>query len=114
MRSFPLPYTAGHQVYVPGAEDSHGNPIDTWADPVPVQCFWWTPDSSEPILAGHDRLIVDRVLVLDSADAEGVSHRDRFTIEGRLWEAIGIAEDYDHGPWWSPGVRPVNLQRVVG
>ncbi|WP_280331491.1 hypothetical protein [Nocardia wallacei] len=109
---FPLPHTVGHRVHSVVGEDSHGSEIDGWADPVPVAAFWWSPSSTEPAIAGHDRVLVDVVMVVDSATVVGP--HDRFVIGGSEYDVIGPPQDYDHGPWWSPGCKPVNLQRVEG
>jgi hypothetical protein len=37
------------------------------------------------------------VLIVDSAVAVG--HRDRFTVDGREFEVIGLPKDYNHGPF---------------
>lgn len=110
--TFPLPYTIAHRAYSGTGEDDHGNEIPAYAAPVTVAAFWWSPSSSEPAVAGHDRVVVDKVAVVDSATEIGP--RDLVEIEGIEYEVVGYAEDYDHGPWWVPGCRPVNLQRVEG
>jgi hypothetical protein len=111
--SIPLPWVVGVAPYVAGAEDLHGNPADTWGTPVATAAFWWTPTATEPAIAGHDRLIVSRVLVVDSATPIGP--RDRVTMPGGVFEVDGHAEDYDHGPFsYSPNRKPINLKRVEG
>jgi hypothetical protein len=100
-------------VYAAGAEDEHGNIEPTWADPVTVACFWWSPSSAEPSSAptGGDRVTADVVLVVDSAVA--VDHRDRFTVDGKRFEVIGLPADYDHGPFgFAPNRRVIDLKWV--
>lgn len=109
---FPLPWTAGHQVYSEGADDAHGNPVQSWATAVNVPAIWWSPSSTEPAVAGHDRVQVDVVLVVASSLA--VSAHDRFVLDGQEYDVIGFPEDYNHGPYKTPGRKPVNLQRVDG
>lgn len=109
---FPLPWTAGHRVYSEGADDAHGNPIRSWAAPVDVPTLWWSPSSTEPLLAGHDRVSVDVVMAVDSALA--VSPHDRFVLDSKEYEVIGFPEDYDHGPYVAPGRKPVYLNRLDG
>lgn len=109
---FALPRTAGHRVYSEGSDDAHGNPVQSWAAPVDVAALWWSPSSTEPLLAGHDRVSVDVVLVVDSALS--VSPHDRFVLDSKEYEVLGEPEDYDHGPYSVPGRKPVHLGRLDG
>lgn len=109
---FPLKWTAGHRVYSETDQDAHGNLIPTWAAPVDVPAMWWSPSSTEPILAGHNRVQVDVVLVVDSTRV--VSPHDRMVLGADVYEVIGFPEDYDHGPYSVPGRKPVNLRRWDG
>lgn len=109
---WPLPYIVGHRVYQSGLEDAHGNPIPGWAAPVDVRAMWWSPATQEPLLAGHDREVVDVVVVVASTTTVGA--RDRMVVEGREFEIVGDPLDFDHGPHLPAGVRPVNLKRVTG
>lgn len=109
--TFPLAQTVQHLPFVAGVEDSHGNPIGSWDTPVEVAVYGWaSPTSTEPKLAGHDRVIVDVEMF---APSTWPGHaRDRVTVAGATFEVIGEPEDYNHGPFgWEPGVV-VNLQLV--
>lgn len=109
----PLLFTVGHRAYSEEAgTDSHGNVSEGHGDPVDVEAIWWSLGSDEPKLAGHDRVTVDLVVVVDSVTPVGP--HDRFVIEGREYVVVGYPEDYDHGPWWSPNRKPVNVRRVEG
>lgn len=111
--SFPLAQTVQHEPYIPGAVDSHGNPIRTWGPPVDVEVYGWSsPSSTEPKMAGHDRVIVD---VEVYAPSTWIVHaHDHVTVGGTVHDVIGEPEDYNHGPFrWKPGIV-VNLQRVKG
>ncbi|MFC9769511.1 hypothetical protein [Rhodococcus jostii] len=106
----PLPYTAGVRTYTPAAPDAHNNPAETYAAPVEVAAIWWPGGSSEPAVPGHDRVIVDLVLVV--ASTTSIGPYDRVMVGGKEFEVIGYPEDFDHGPWWQPGCTPVNLRAV--
>lgn len=108
---FPLPHTCQHEVYQEGVLDAHRNPLKSWRAPTPRNCVWWTPEASETLHApiGGDRVRVDLVLVLD--ESVSVDHRDKFTVEGRQFEVIGLPQDYNHGPFGvSPGRLVVELR----
>ena len=110
-RLFPLPFTCQHEPYTAGAEDDHGNIEPQWGSPVARQCCWWCPSSTEPATppTGGDRVTADLVLVLDSAVS--VDHRDRFTVDGKRFEVVGIPKDYNHGPFgFSPDRLVVELK----
>lgn len=110
---FRLPWTAGHRVYSEtGGQDAHGNDVPAWASPVNVPALWWSPTSDEPTVVGHDRVVVDVVMVVDSGLT--VSPHDQMVLGGQTYEVIGEPEDYDHGPYSMPGRKPVNLKRTDG
>ena len=110
---FPLLFTVGVRAFLPGAEDAHGNPIEDWAPATPHKVYGWSvPSSTEPKLAGHDRVIVDVELL--APEGFPASPRDKVVLDGVEFQVLGYAEDFNHGPF---GFRPglvVNLQRVEG
>lgn len=116
----PLPFTCGHSSYTGDdtVKDDHGNTVVGWADPVPVPCFWWSGDSTEPGYdtrasqsVGSDQVMIDITLVVDSALA--VDHRDRFTVNGHDFEVVGLPKEWDHGPFgFSPNRRVVELKWI--
>lgn len=112
-RNFPLPFTCQHEAYTPGVVDAYGNTVPGWSAATTRQCVWWTPESGEPSTppTGGERVSVDAVLVVDSGVP--VDHRDRFILDGRRFEVVGLPHDYDHGPFgFSPGRRVVELTWV--
>lgn len=111
---FPLPFVCQHERYTDGDEDAHGNTEPDWLDPVDVQCVWWMPDTSElPVPnAGGVLTAANLLLAVDSALA--VDPRDRFTIETRRFEVIGLPKDYDHGPFGFATNRLIIELRWVG
>ncbi|ASN67441.1 hypothetical protein 7S11_3 [uncultured Caudovirales phage] len=109
----PALFTVSVKAFKADSEDELGNPIESWAPPVPLKVYGWSaPRSTEPKLAGHDRVVVDVELL--APEGFLVRPRDRVLLEGGEFEVIGYPEDYNHGPF---GFRPglvVNLQRVEG
>lgn len=101
---FPLPFTCQHERYVKGIKDADGNEIPDWAIPVVVQCVWWPEDSQRQFgdeSVSNEQASIDLNLVVDSSVV--VDQRDRFTVDGRPFEVVGLPQDYDHGPF---GFRP--------
>lgn len=101
-----------HEPFVAGAEDEHGNPIETWGPPVEVGVFGFDPGGSvEPVIPGHDRVITEPTLY--APETVVFSARDRVTARGLVFEVEG-----DTAVWRHPnGLRPgnvVNLKRVDG
>lgn len=109
----PLLFTVGVRAFLPGAEDEHGNPIEDWAPATPHKVYGWSaPSSTEPKMAGHDRVIVDVELL--APEGFPAKPRDLVVLDGVEFQVLGYAEDFNHGPF---GFRPglvVNLQRVEG
>lgn len=86
----------------------------------PVLVFsQWIVSSDEPVLAGHERLIVDARMI---AKAGEFSPTDVVKLpgvtddEGELvkFKVIGRAENVDHNPWLHVGREVVNLKEVSG
>lgn len=110
---FPTPYTVQRLPYVEGATDAHGNPVESWGAPEDVAVYGWAaPNSTEPKLAGHDRVVVDVEVYAPTSFA---GPRDKVTLPaGKTYRVEGEPEDYNHGPFgWQPGYV-VNLSRVEG
>lgn len=113
---FPLPFSCLHDSYIGSAEDDHGNPVPTWATSVAVDCFWWIGQSTESRYqfrasgnTGSDQASVDLTLVVDANVP--VDHRDRFTVDGKAFEVVGLPKDYNHGPFaFSPDRLVVELK----
>jgi hypothetical protein len=100
------------QAFAAGAEDAHGNPVDSWSAPVEVGIYAFDPgSSSEPRASGHDRVIVEPAVYVPSTVAFGP--RDRVTARGRVYEVEGETREWRH----PNGARKGNvatLRRVDG
>lgn len=93
--------------------DPFGNVVASWSEPEPVKVYGWeAPKTDEPELAGHDRVIVD--LVVLTPPNVPIGAHDRVVVTGREFEVIGEIEDAGNGPFgFDPGSR-IKLRRVEG
>lgn len=111
----PLPFVVQHRAFLAGVEDEHGNIAEGWADPVPVRAAYWSVSSSEPQVAGHDRVIVDAAMFVSADTTIGARDRVEIVDLGGVFEVVGLPERYDYGPFeYRPGRCQVNLRRVEG
>lgn len=111
---YPTPYVVQRHAYRDGSSyDAHGNPVRGWDEPTDVAVYGWAaPTSTEPKLAGQDRVAI--VLELFAPPGTAAQPADRFTVDGELYDVVGEVEDYTHGPFgWRPGVV-INLARWEG
>lgn len=82
-----------HMVFSDGAEDSHGNPSETWAPSVPVGVYVFDPGSvSEPRLPGQDRVIVEPTIY--SPVGVTFSARDKVIARGLTYEVEGGTREW--------------------
>lgn len=112
--SIPTPYTVSRAPFLPGATDAHGNAVDAWGASVSVAVHGWAPPSADtaPAASGRDPVVRDVDLYVPAGTACGP--RDRWTLDGTVYEQVGRAEDYTRGPWsWAAGLR-INLKRDEG
>lgn len=117
--TFPTPHVIGLHVWVAGVEDDHGNAVDTYTPALdapgaehPV-IGWAVPTSSEPALAGHDRVVVD-VQLLVPPDFPARAHDVIDLPTGGRYEVVGEVGGTEGNPFgWVPG-GVVNLRRVDG
>lgn len=74
---------------------------------------WSEPSSTEPAVAGHDRVIVDLELLIPPDMQIGPYDLVDIPDLGQF-QVIGQPEDLNHGPFlFTPGFR-VNLRKVSG
>lgn len=112
--SLPTPYLIGHEAYIAGAEDAHGNPVDGYAPAVSLPVHGWAPPSgnTEPFEAGRNAVLRDLDVYAPAGTV--VAPRDRLTVAGIVYEVVGYVEDFTTGPWqWAAGVR-ISAKRSEG
>lgn len=74
---------------VTGATDAHGNPVVSYADPVPIPggVSFDPGSSSEPRMSGHDRVTVEPT-IYGTFDMD-VLPGDRVAVRGTVFEVVG-------------------------
>jgi len=109
---YPVQYLA----FTGSETNDYGETVEGWAAPVDVLVFGINfPETAEAVEAGHDRVMVDKVMLIPPTMA-AVKPRDRFIDKGRMYEVIGEPETAEGNPLaggWNPGGR-LKLQRVAG
>lgn len=93
--------------------DEYGNDVEAWAPWSPIRVFGWEPaKSTEPVLVGHERIVI--AVKLYARKADRIGEHDRLILEGRVYDVVGEPEDPNNNPWFQPGLVTVNLRRVEG
>ena len=74
---------------------------------------WWVGSSDEPGLAGHiERVESDATMFAPSGE---FTASDQVVLPGvGVFEVMGRPGNWDHGPWWTPGLEQVDLKLVEG
>lgn len=100
--------------YVGAGEDAHGNEVETWGAPVSlVGVYGFDPGStSEPRLAGHDRVIVEPTLY--GPFDMPFQPRDRVIVRGDTYEVDGKVRQWRHMRSGHEAGAVVTLRRVDG
>jgi hypothetical protein len=77
-----------------GAEDAHGNAVDSWAEVALLKGCAFDPGStSEPRLAGQERVIVEPTLY--AAYDAPVEPLDRLVVRDETYEVEGVARRWE-------------------
>lgn len=109
---FPERFECLHEPYQAGAEDSQGNPVDAWAEPVPRRFVTVFPvDQDELIRAEQSGLKWHLDMLTLTAWAH---NNDKITVAGETYSVIGEPDDFTHHPWGFPGGYRVRLRMVRG
>ncbi len=105
--------TVQRHAFQAGATDAHGNPAESWAAPVPVGVYAFNPGTtSEPFLAGHDRVVTAPALY--APEGTVFAPRDRVTARGVAYEVEGVVLDYRNPYDPSMDGIQVGLKEVSG
>lgn len=110
--SLPTPHSVGRRAYIAGAKDRHGNPIDTWGDPVPTPVYSIAPKTIVEPETG--RFLVVEGLTVQAPPETRFDSRDLVVIDGVEYQIEGGVKDWNRGPFgYSPGIS-IDLTREEG
>lgn len=113
----PAPYVVGWRAWSAGGRDAHGNPTDSWADPVPVPVHAVAPRQQTEPADGNRNLVIEG-LTLYAPAGTTVGEHDRVVWPhpgGAEYEVDGDVADWTAGPWPNPAAGVViNLTRMEG
>ena len=110
----PTPYVVGVKRYLPGAVDTHGNPLDAWSDPVDLPVSAIAPGAM--VEAGQPNRDVSEIAytILAPPHPNMPAERDLVVLFGVEFPVSGKPKDWTMGPWtFAPGWS-FELQRVEG
>lgn len=113
-RPLPTPHTVTRSAFTPGSVDALNNAVDAWGAPGSVAVHGWAPPSADatPFEQARSAIIRDLDLLVPVGTVNGP--RDRWTVGGVVYEQVGHAEDYSHGPFGFTGGLRINLRRAEG
>ena len=101
--------TVDHYAFTTGDDDTHGNPSESFADPVSVDIWRFAPGgTSEPLLPGQQRVITQPTIYLPTAD---IGPHDEIEVRGTRYEVVGDPADWRNGDFAG---LVIELRRVEG
>ncbi|MCV7009485.1 hypothetical protein [Mycobacterium gordonae] len=121
--SYPTPHTVGLHTYSGGGDDGYGNPVPVFtpakASPgVLYKVVGWVDLFLPSAMERNENMKrVISYLQLFAPDTFPATAYDLIDLNGdptNQWEVLGEANDYTHGPWWTPGCKVWNLRQVTG
>lgn len=110
--SFPTPYLVLHErcIGVSEDEDGMGDDVPTFDYGIDRPAYGWRAHRKENVDGHSSRVVAEVDLAMPSAP---VGLMDRFTINGEVFEAVGIRDNNNGFHGWQPGIV-VELKRVTG
>ena len=100
----PTPWSIGVSAWsvVEGQYDRQGNPLEVWADPVPVPVHGVGPRLQEEDDGERRRYAVVEGLDVYAPEGTTVGEHDRVVWNGQEYEVDGDVADWTKGPWLNP------------
>lgn len=116
--TFPAIFTVRVHAWSAGTDSDYNEPADVYTPPktaagTAYSVYGWSaPLSTEPKLAGHDRVVVDVELLMPPTVP--IHAHDLVDLPDGQYEVVGEPEDYNNGPFnFAPGLV-ANLRKVSG
>ena len=94
-----------------GATDAHGNPKETWIDPVEKGVYAFDPGSTSEPREGQDRVIVEPAVYMPIDVIFG--SRDLVIARGKTYTVEGVTREWRHPRLGRIG-NVATLRRVEG
>lgn len=111
---YPLLFTVTLRRTRPGGVDAFGNPTMVFED-MPLRAFGWTFGGFElSDQTGVNRVEYDAVLYADLSPDVDPLDRIQLEPDGQWFEVAKPPENYEHNPWFCPGLCVVYLNKVEG
>lgn len=105
--------SVGHLPYLGSGEDAHGNEMESWGPLVVLEGFGFDPgSSSEPRVAGLDRVIVEPTLY--GPYGAPFQPRDHVVVRGETYEVEGEVRQWKHMRSNRRAGSVTSLRRVDG
>lgn len=97
-----------------GTRDARGRETGSYADPEDILVFAWYVGATETLADGHANRTVHAATCYPQSK-DNVTELDQIELPGFGWfEVDGQPTNYDHNPFWSPGLVDAKLKRVKG
>lgn len=95
--------------------DPFGNPVPGPSTEVEVLVFaWWIGSSGEPGLSGHVERVESDATVFAPPGVIKATDEVRLPGIDDVFRVMGRPGNWDHNPWWMPGLDQVDLKLVEG
>lgn len=109
---FPERFTAIHEAFQAGAEDSQGNPVDGWDAPVERRFVTVFPVDQDELIRAEQSGMKWHLDMLCLTVWAGP--KDKVTVGGEPYTVVGEVDDFTHHPWGFPGGYRIRLRAVRG
>lgn len=112
LMGFPLAHTVEVASPVGTAKDRFSNEIPAPAEFVSLKVAGWAINSTSE---SDDESVLRTIDYLDLYSPEALDPAALVRLpDGSTWTVEGKAQDFNHGPWWQPGLYIIRCKHVEG